>query len=716
MQKCAVITGVSGQDGSYLAELLLDKGYDVVGVDRRRIEPEGRRLIWPILNHPNFTLVEGDITDPSFIFRLVSEYQPEEYYNLAAMSHVGQSFTQPIQSMEVTGLGCLYPLEAIRQTSRDTRFYQASTSELFGGLNCPKEGYDEESPLDPRSPYAIAKEAAYRYVRLYRESYDLFACQGILFNHECLSPLTPLVVSAYTPGDIDIVRVKDLLAYDGKEDTRQSCGRVWDGSEWVSLNAITVRPVDGSNPDHQGQITNARIGVVETTRHHKLIDHEGEKHRADEFRVGSRVLSGKYPKTELADYCAVSLEEAELLGLLAGDGHIARVGHRARVCNKDPEIISRVQELWHRICLQGTRVSKQYESGYGGISQYIELLGVTFWPWPRPSCSGTRETLRDDLYNSDGYKKVPKQILNSSVEAQEAFLNGYNMADGLKSNPCTYKYKNFKTNSSQLAQGLLLLVSNVTGQDFNVTYETGPNGNYYSINLLSPTDNVEKEKVVQTLLDSGMPKRTIARETGISRGFIKKIANGGHACSSHHLRRNPTEVKKLEETEFDYVYDIETGSGKFMAGVGSMVIANSPRRGIDFVTRKITDGVAKIKTGQATHITLGNLDAYRDWGHAEDYVRAQWMMLQHHTPTDYVVATGISYSVCDFLEVSFKKVGMGTDYEKYVLQDERFMRPSDVPYLKGNPSRIQEELCWQKKHTFDSMVEDMVQADILRNM
>ena len=319
--KTAIITGVAGQDGSYLAELLLEKGYFVIGVDRRRVHHEARQLIHHLEGKPMFKLVDGDITDTSFIYRLMADYTPHEYYNLAAMSHVGQSFTQPMQSMEVTGLAVLAPLEAMRKISKDTKFYQASTSELFGGLNCPEEGYNEESPLDPRSPYAVAKEAAYRYVRLYRESYGLFACQGILFNHE------------------------------------------------------------------------------------------------------------------------------------------------------------------------------------------------------------------------------------------------------------------------------------------------------------------------------------------------------------------------------------------------------SSRRGLDFVTRKITDGVAQIVVGKAESITLGNLDAYRDWGHAEDYVRAQWLMLQQDEPDDFVIATGESYSVEDFLKAAFAAVEID-DYNRYVKQDPRFMRPSEVPYLRGNPAKAESVLGWERNYDFQALLDDMVENDL----
>jgi GDPmannose 4,6-dehydratase len=179
----AVITGVAGQDGSYLAEFLLEKGYLVVGITRRHGSNEKYGNIDHLFNHDNFKLVEGDISDTTLICRVLHQYRPHEWYNLAAMSHVGQSFKEPLMTFDVDARAVLGQLESIRQISPYTRFYQASTSELFGGINCPIEGYDEQSLFNPRSPYAIAKLAAYWSVRNYRVAYNLFACNGILHNH-----------------------------------------------------------------------------------------------------------------------------------------------------------------------------------------------------------------------------------------------------------------------------------------------------------------------------------------------------------------------------------------------------------------------------------------------------------------------------------------------------------------------------------------------------
>jgi len=184
MSKRAIITGCAGQDGSYLAEYLLSLGYDVYGVYRRISTPHELENLASIQDCNSLHLIAGDITDASFMFSLVQDVMPHEFYNLAAMSHVGQSFDEPIATFRVNAEAVVIELEAIRQCSKETKFYQASTSELFGGVSCPIEGYTEDAKLNPRSPYAVAKAAACAAVRLARQTKDpLFACNGFLFNH-----------------------------------------------------------------------------------------------------------------------------------------------------------------------------------------------------------------------------------------------------------------------------------------------------------------------------------------------------------------------------------------------------------------------------------------------------------------------------------------------------------------------------------------------------
>ncbi|HQR77980.1 MAG TPA: GDP-mannose 4,6-dehydratase, partial [Burkholderiaceae bacterium] len=185
-RKSAVVTGITGQDGAYLAQLLLDRNYKVYGTYRRtssvnfwRIEELG------IQDHPNLEVVEYDLTDIGTSIALVQRTQPDEIYNLAAQSFVGVSFDQPTTTAHITGLGALNLLEAVRLVNPKTRFYQASTSEMFGKVQAVPQ--DESTPFYPRSPYGVAKLFAHWMTVNYRESYGIFGASGILFNHE--SPL-----------------------------------------------------------------------------------------------------------------------------------------------------------------------------------------------------------------------------------------------------------------------------------------------------------------------------------------------------------------------------------------------------------------------------------------------------------------------------------------------------------------------------------------------
>ena len=193
-RKRAIVTGITGQDGSYLAELLLDKGYNVVGL-KRRTSTENHERIRQIIHNPRFSLEEVEIADTGSVYSAVERHQPDEVYNLAAQSHVKTSFDQPHYTIETNTVGVVNFLEAIRRFKPDAKFYQASTSEMFGknydtkfctdDKKNPQEKFqDENTAFEPQSPYAAAKLASHHMVRIYRDGYGLHASCGILFNHE----------------------------------------------------------------------------------------------------------------------------------------------------------------------------------------------------------------------------------------------------------------------------------------------------------------------------------------------------------------------------------------------------------------------------------------------------------------------------------------------------------------------------------------------------
>ena len=240
--KKALITGVNGQDGSYLAELLVSKGYEVHGTKRRsstistqRLESLKRRESGTDLDFA-FTLHHADVTDSSSLNRLIDLVEPDEVYNLAAQSHVAVSFEEPEYTANSDALGCLRILEAIRRSNYPIKFYQASTSELFGGQK--DEVLNETSEIDPRSPYAAAKAYAYYITRQYREAYGLFSCNGILFNHESSRRGDNFVSKKIVNGIKDLIAANISYLALGNLNARRDWGHAKDyvDSMWRILN------------------------------------------------------------------------------------------------------------------------------------------------------------------------------------------------------------------------------------------------------------------------------------------------------------------------------------------------------------------------------------------------------------------------------------------------------------------------------------------------
>tara|TARA_R110000824_G_scaffold4503_3_gene21769 strand:+ start:147 stop:1130 length:984 start_codon:yes stop_codon:yes gene_type:complete len=223
--KTAIITGITGQDGSYLAELLLSKGYCVIGAKKRSSLICTDRIDH-IFEHPNFKMEYFDLNDVGCMYRLLNQYKPDEFYNLAAQSHVRVSFDIPENTVDGIVMGTLRLLEAIRNTLPTCKFYQASSSEMFG--DNPRVPQDESTALHPASPYACAKVCAHNLVRNYRESYDLFACSGILFNHESPRRGETFVTRKITMAAVNIKLGKQDFLYLGNLAAKRDWGYAGD--------------------------------------------------------------------------------------------------------------------------------------------------------------------------------------------------------------------------------------------------------------------------------------------------------------------------------------------------------------------------------------------------------------------------------------------------------------------------------------------------------
>jgi len=240
-KKVALITGVTGQDGSYLAEFLLEKGYEVHGIKRRASSFNTERIdhIYeaPTVKNRKFVLHYGDLTDTSNITRIIQQVQPDEIYNLGAQSHVAVSFEEPEYTADVVGLGTLRVLEAVRLLglTRKTRIYQASTSELFGKVQQTPQ--TETTPFYPRSPYGVAKLYGYWITVNYREAYGMYACNGILFNHESPRRGETFVTRKITRGLSNISQGLEACLYMGNMDSLRDWGHAKDYVEmqWLML-------------------------------------------------------------------------------------------------------------------------------------------------------------------------------------------------------------------------------------------------------------------------------------------------------------------------------------------------------------------------------------------------------------------------------------------------------------------------------------------------
>ena len=241
MAKVALVTGITGQDGSYLAEFLLEKGYVVHGIKRRASLFNTERIDHlyqdPHVNHPNLLLHYGDLTDTSNLVRIIQQSQPDEIYNLGAQSHVAVSFESPEYTADVDAIGALRILEAIRilGLEKKTRFYQASTSELYGLVQeIPQK---ETTPFYPRSPYAVAKLYAYWITVNYREAYGMYACNGILFNHESKRRGETFVTRKITRGLANIAQGLEKCLFMGNIDALRDWGHAKDyvRMQWLML-------------------------------------------------------------------------------------------------------------------------------------------------------------------------------------------------------------------------------------------------------------------------------------------------------------------------------------------------------------------------------------------------------------------------------------------------------------------------------------------------
>ena len=465
------------------------------------------------------------------------------------MSFVAASWTQPVLTADFTGVGVTRMLEAMREVAPDARFYQASSSEMFGKvLQVPQ---NEDTPFYPRSPYGVAKAYGHFITVNYRESYDLFACSGILFNHESSLPIHLCLL-----GKTVCLRSRPRRIWCRWRTRAEARRRSSQRASWRSGDKTTGQSSPESRPRagvRRIPITSclsiqARGGVVDVTAHHTMLDADRAEVKARDVAADDDLLlCDEMPEAPV--WTAVTAGAAELLGLLVADGWMQRDGSQICFTNNDAALRLRVAQLWSKTFL-GTSREWEGRSGWDADAT-VGKLNLKGSALRRPMAP--RAALHPHRH-----KQVPPVILNSDGPTQEKFLEGYYAGDGLKKG----KGKSIKTNSAVLAQGLLCMYD-FLDQPASVYVEQRAGKAYYQLNLASP---------------------------------VRAIGSGKGA----HLRKPPQEVRQVVPSvveDDEWVFDLETESGVFCAGVGRLLVHNSPRRGLEFVTRKVTHGAAAIKLG-----------------------------------------------------------------------------------------------------------------------
>ena len=663
----ALITGITGQDGSYLAEFLLEKGYQVYGMVRRTSTFNNERIRHLL---DRIVLIDADLLDQLSLIQALRQSKADEVYNLAAMSFVATSFQQPVATGEYTALSVVRMLEAVRLADWPIRFYQASSSEMFGKAQTVPQ--NERTPFYPRSPYAVSKLYGHWITVNFRESHNLFASSGILFNHECVTAETPIFIKR--DGLIDLSPIEDIVPHRTDpgsapryttEPIPEDRFEVWDANGWSAVTCMTAT-WNGyvQKPNKSVHRLATRGSVFHATSDHVVFaSHQGDivEKPTGQIQIGDQLTL--IPLPQPTNLISITEDEAWLLGILAAEGHITDEGN-TQVTNQNAGLLDDVAACWRRVT-GGSSFRYSTPSGFenGKDVTQLHLKGA---------CAYGRY-LRESLYTRSREKRIPKRILNAPHEARLAFLRGFNAGDGLKSTPCTYEFQGFKTSSAVIAAGLYWLSLTTLTQRAIICLEQLRGKLYYQINLNSP--NVPGGK-------------------------------------GQHMRRPLKEVVKAEAINYSgWLYDLATTTGTFHAGIGQGWIHNSPRRGHEFVTRKISRGVAGIKLGLQDKLVLGNLDAQRDWGFAGDYVEAMWQMLQQDKPDDYVIATGTTHSVRDFVVTAFAHVGIH-DWQRYVEIDPQLYRPAEVDQLIGDASKARQRFGWRPRVTFEELVSMMVENDL----
>lgn len=702
-KRSAFITGITGQDGSYLAEFLLEKGYRVFGMVRRSSTETFERITHLI---SRVELVEGDLLDQLSVINLLKKISPREVYNLASQSFVPTSFEQPVLTGEFTALGVTRMLEAVKLVDRRTRFYQASC-------------YDHQTRVLTTNGLKTHQEV---------RAGDRVFTVNVATNQLEIKPVKRVIVSAYHG---EMVQLKSRR-----------------------FNLLVT-------PNHQLLFHGTSGLFYSPAGDLKMPAQEHFYPRQSSVKFPNPVWQGKRQASirlrEVAP-CEVPcnatknlLDEVEtndlfwLVGLYVGDGYCSSDKRTLRSGPK-AQFIARRDRQGHFIAQPKTEVVTYpshnlyfaiplADKSRRRLVQWLEKYGVEYHAnpqWIRCSSYPLAHFLRT-CGTSAKEKHIPSWMLAYDRVHLQALFDGLMGSDGfVRPNRKTYVY----TTISRILLDQIVELSFKLGFRCSTTKKAGRETLFFkerriihsSGAYVAHISNNHRQRPLtlypQQLQHVPYTGTVWCLEVEDNHNFLVE-RNGQYAfCgNSSEMFGLVQEIPQNEKTPFHprSPYGVAKVYGHWVtvnyresygifAVSGILFNHESSRRGKEFVTRRITDGVARIKLGLARKLRLGNLEAKRDWGFAGDYVRAMWLMLQQRRPDDFVIATGRTHSVRRFAELAFRQVGF--DWRDYVVADRELFRPAEVHALCGDASKARRVLGWKPRVSLEALVQMMVESDL----
>jgi len=647
MAKCALITGILGQDGSHLTDLLLEKGYEVYGM-MRRISVERFDNVQHVMQHPMFRMVTGDLGDQNCLNRLVKEIWPDEVYNLAAQSHVGLSFEQPIYTADATGLGVTRVLEAIRLIKPDTKFYQASSSEMFGKVR--EVPQTELTPFHPRSPYGVAKVYGYWITVNYRESYNMFCSNGILFNHEGERRGKEFVTRKITDS---VAKIKF-----GLQD-KLGLGNIDSKRDWGYAKDYCI---------------NLDVPIL-TTRGWKFYD---------EVQEGDEIINFN-PRTN-----SLARDRVRKKILIESNGDKVLFEGRGVHLNITPN---------HRIYYQ-----KKYGCQRGWYPEWLVTTAKEFHELLVDKAKRTKYDYR--LPHFQGYKV---EDLSGRID-EEIYLIGALLAEGHLQKIAPGMGIGVSISQSGIVNGEIHRKIQQTIEKLNLQCRcTNRNDG-----VTEWCFNAESSRRILSWFDSNDIHVFPEYLWQASRRQLQIIFDALMDCDGHWGSMCYFSKRYKLAVDFQTIAHLigrqTTGVRQRKLSGCYEVCVVTQRKPYAYVqsTTKYNDGhkeVWCIQTDNGTIITRDK-ECINISGNCE----AMWLMLQQDKPDDFVVATGETHTVEEFCKVAFDCVGL--DYKKYIYIDPRFNRPAEVDLLIGDCSKAKRVLGWEPKVKFEQLVNLMVQADL----